>query len=141
MNFFKGKAEKRLFWAGIILFIIVFAVIVVSRQITYDIYVTVTASKNIYEINFDSSHINFGSVGPGFVAQKYIDLNNDSKLTNIFYIRLKGELASWIKIDNRLFMIRPESSKRVQLTLSVPKIVKFGTYKGKIKFYNFYTIF
>lgn len=141
MNFFKGKTEKTLFWTGIALFIIVFAVIVISRSISYDIYVTVTPAKNIYELNFDSRHINFGTVSPGFIAQKYIDLTNDSKLTSIFYIKIKGELAPWVKTDSRLFMIKPESSKKLQVNLSIPKIVKFGTYKGKIILYNFYTIF
>ncbi len=141
MNFFKGKTEKKLFWTGIIVFIIVFIVIVISRQVSFDIYVTVIPSKNVLEVNFDSHHINFGVVSPGFVAHKYIDLKNDSKLTNVFYIKIKGEIASWLKTDNSLFAVKPESSRQIQLTLSVPKIVKFGTYKGVIRLYNFYTIF
>lgn len=139
----KEKLEKnktKNFRKILMLFIFILIVIIVTELIwIYVKFLHNTTAVKIYDIkvkvdnylgfNIENESINFGTIIPGGIGERYIELISDKDVKVEIY--LKGSVAKWISIDKNDFILKKGKKENVTFSITIPKNTKFGNYSGK----------
>ena len=82
--------------------------------------------------NVDTDAMYFGTVGPGSVAERDLEVNNELSVPREVVVQLSGELAPWVKPDEGTFILAPNENRSIKFTASPPEDAEFGEYNGTI---------
>lgn len=87
---------------------------------------------NRFGLNADDDGIRFGMIKPGTSGERSILLNNNASYPLRVKILKYGEIADWVKISEKNFILQSLENKQVNFTVYAPD-VEYGNYSGAVK--------
>ncbi|MBS3097876.1 hypothetical protein J4209_03735 [Candidatus Woesearchaeota archaeon] len=127
-----------------LLFLILIAVISISLTAifyslgvveTMDIKVGLKVPESDTHIGFDTneSALKFGIVPRGVSSTRVIEIYNDKGYSMNVKIIKSGFVTDWIDSETD-FIIKPNESRRISFTATVPEGALAGNYSGNVRF-------
>lgn len=106
---------------------------------TFDIHLE-TSEHNLLGFNADPT-LHFGKVPmTGGISRKELNIWNDWDIPLRVEIRLKGEVAPFISVENNTFVLEPGETKKVSVYATVPPgFNRIGNFTGEAKVIYFRT--
>ena len=135
MKFKRHTQRKFLFLLGIVIFTVIITNIILyflndpKQTKKYDMHLIV-GDRVGFDLNREV--LTFGMVTRSGTATRHIGLAN-SEQTNKIIITASGELADWITVSENNFILEPNESKVIDITVFVPANAEFGNYAGTLK--------
>lgn len=83
-------------------------------------------------LNLDADAMHFGMSSPGGEARRGLIVQHQSSIPLKVDIRMYGEMASWIEVEENEFVLNPNQTKEVYLTVHIPQGTSLGSYNGTI---------
>lgn len=84
-------------------------------------------------INVDSDALHFGKATSPGGADRYILVSNDYALPLKVMITSRGELSSWINLNESSFILEPAETRSIKVSAEIPSGVSYGNYTGTLK--------
>ena len=101
----------------------------------FEMQVELVSESRLAGFNADPN-LNFGQLpAAGGRAKKEMNLRNEYDIPLLVEIRIKGDIAELVYIDENYFTLQPGEVKHIWMTLSVPKDSSYapGNYTGTAK--------
>ncbi len=83
-------------------------------------------------VNIDTDALYFGGVPPGGYSTRQISIFNGKTHSIRTVLLAKGELALWTFISENNFLLRPNETAKINVTLVVPPDAGLGNYTGSM---------
>ena len=83
--------------------------------------------------NVSTAAITFGTIPPGGAGERNIVVDNFASGPRQVIIRAEGELAKWVFMGEKRFLIQGNESKTISIFVHVPADAEFGNYMGTLK--------
>ena len=80
--------------------------------------------------------LHFGKVGAGGIVKKEMTVWNNREFPVRIEITAKGDIGTWVHVKNSSFVLMPEESKILQVTMMVPKNLKVSEDVDYVTFYG-----
>jgi hypothetical protein len=89
-------------------------------------------------VRIDTDALYFGKIPKGANGFRFINVSNYDPNPHIVHIKTYGELAKWVYVEKNDFVIGPEESELVQVSVFVPEDAITGNYTGtlRVEFFN-----
>jgi len=87
----------------------------------------------------DRDAIKFGGILPGGTGSRYISFRNDFEFPVNIKITVKGEKNEWITTKENNFILEPNTTKEVKITVIVPEYAESNplhNYTGTVTAYH-----
>ena len=100
----------------------------------FDIEVKVVSGSRIIGFNADPT-LHFGKIPEtGGIAEKELNLFNDWDIPLLLEIRVKGDAAGFIRVEDNNFMMQPGEVRKLKVYAAVPQgFNRSGVYTGEAK--------
>jgi hypothetical protein len=110
-----------------------YAIYKVAFVQAFDVEVETTTTRHI-GFNADPT-LHFGMIpADGGMARKQIRLSNDWEVPLLVQIRVSGDAAQFIKVEDNDFIIIPGEARKISVYATVPRdFGEVGIYKGTAK--------
>jgi len=127
-------------------YIIIISIVVLFAFLVYYFMIPVETQEipvqfavgSVIGMSGDTDELYFGTVLLEGTSRKEISIENDE--TRLVRIKVQGVLKEldWVTITDNNFIIQPDETKYVNITISTPREVEYGNYSGKliIEFYR-----
>lgn len=134
-NLKKRKNLEKIIFLLFVLFFVLLAVnsyILLSAPIKEETLVVKFSVGNSLGIDLNSSLLTFGTVFPGSVAYRDINIENRYEFPIIMKVLADKNLASLLYVERR-YTVGPRSFLTFPIFLSVPEDYSSGNYTGEVK--------
>ncbi len=87
--------------------------------------------SDIYGVDVNSTALIFGSIPPGTLSRRYLDINNTYDFSLEVQVNPLGDMAKFI--DRRRVIIGPRLFERIEIEAVSPEGMPHGTYEGTVE--------
>ena len=98
----------------------------------YPLEIHIVANPNEIGVNSGPEKLNFGWIGPGYSAIRYINITNPASKARV-ELRLSGDFAKWVTVSDNGFALKTGESKEIAITAAVPIDAVPGNYTAALR--------
>mgnify|MGYP001607344352 CR=1 FL=1 len=115
--------------------IVVTSLVFIGTQVeqAYTMDMTVKVQQGVTGFDLNTSVVTFGKLKPGQQMDRYFEVNNTGTRPVTVYVRTSGQLASWVRVNPRVFDVTPEQKTgKFTASIVIPSNADVGNYTGKL---------
>jgi uncharacterized membrane protein len=128
----KANKHSKLLVSFLILIVVLFYISQNSYYTVQEIPIDVKAiSDKKIGITIDTDALHFGSIFKGGSGSRSIVVENLGDVTSKYLLVPKGEVSSWVGLNESEFVLKSGESKEIEVNLYVPKDA-IGEYEGTL---------
>lgn len=86
-----------------------------------------------YAFNLDTDAIHFGRILPGTQGIRGFVLNNTKDIDVVAELTSEGEISLWVEASDQNVLVKANSARQINLTVTAPNDAEFREYKGTLK--------
>ena len=102
------------------------------KELNIDVRISTNPKELGFNVEGDALH--FGTIPRGQTGVRHIKLFQDySYPIKVVMILSKDEVSKWVTVSDNEFILEPNTTKDIKVTLFVPNDAKAGNYTGKLK--------
>jgi len=83
-----------------------------------------------FDVGTDAFH--YGIIGPGNSGFRQFEVTNKKDFDMLVRITFEGEIASWMSVSEKEFLLKPGERNGLTLTMIIPEDAVYGNYTGEL---------